>query len=488
VRPQVSLIHGLAEGTEDGGVFRFLGMPYAAPPVGDRRWRAPVAPDRWEGVRDASWFGPVCPQTRFASFDLRVREQSEDCLYLNVWTRTMDHEAHQPVMVWIHGGGHLGGAGSEDAFDGAHLAGRGVTVVTINYRLAAFGYLSHPDIDGNIGVLDQIAALEWVAQNIEAFGGDPGNITVFGESAGATSVRALLSARRARGLFHRAILQSAGFESAASQPTAPGPGRTAAATAELFARLGGDVASARTAPTAKVLELSVELSGTRPPAGQVHTPANLVWTPAYDDRELSSGSDFPGWPTEVPVMLGCVENEARYFLQPSGTYLPAVLDAMVAVLAGHRAADVAALFAGSDTTTYEALDQLFTTAIFTEPAFATLKRFAALDRELYYYVFGRVSPGNLRSGHLAKHTAEIRYLFGNLAPAEDYDETDAELADAMQDAWIAFARDGVPVLPDGTAWPRFDNDRKRMTVITDTLREVPFTTSALTNIIHTLRS
>ncbi|QXE33257.1 carboxylesterase family protein [Streptomyces sp. GMY02] len=487
MRPRVGLSQGYAEGTRENGISRFLGLPYAAPPVGDRRWQPPGRPEPWEGVRDASRFGPVCPQTRGASFDLRVSAQSEDCLHLNVWTQTLEREARQPVMVWIHGGGFLGGAGSEDAFDGARLAARGVTVVTVNYRLGAFGFAADPAVGSNFGVLDQIAALEWVAQNIDAFGGDPGNVTVFGQSAGAASVRALLSARRARDLFHRAIMQSAGFEPAAGLPTPPGPERTMDATRDLFARLGGDAGTARKASTEDVLALSVDLAGVRPKPGQVHTPANLVWTPVYDDRDVASGDDFAGWPSQVPVILGCVENEARYFLPPSAPFPPAMVENMAAVLGGAHREGVLDLLNTSGATTYEALDELFTTAIFTEPALATLKRFAALDRPLYYYRFGRVSPGLKASGHLAQHTAEIRYVFGNLEPADAYDDTDAALSADMQNAWVSFARTGVPALPDGSPWPRHHGGDPAMTVITHTLRAEPFTTTKLTDLIHSLR-
>jgi len=172
---RVRIEQGIVEGSEMRGVHAFLGMPYAAAPIGDRRWQPPQPPDAWEGVRDATHFGPACLQKGGASFDLRVQEQSEDCLFLNVWTSTLDSQAQHPVMVWIHGGGNLGGAGSEDAFDGAHLARHGVTVVTFNYRLGAFGFLAHPSIGANFAVLDQVAALSWVASNIAAFGGDPHN-------------------------------------------------------------------------------------------------------------------------------------------------------------------------------------------------------------------------------------------------------------------------------------------------------------------------
>ncbi|MDX6379140.1 MAG: para-nitrobenzyl esterase [Rubrobacteraceae bacterium] len=194
---RVHIEQGTIEGIVNGGVHTFLGVPYAAAPTGDRRWRPPMAPESWEGVREARHFGSVCPQRGGASFDLRTQEQSEDCLFLNVWTSTLAREARQPVMVWIHGGGNLSGAGSEDAFDGTQLARRGVAVVTFNYQLGAFGFLAHPDVGANFAVLDHVAALSWVASNIAAFGGDPSNVTIFGQSAGALAVRTLLSVSRA---------------------------------------------------------------------------------------------------------------------------------------------------------------------------------------------------------------------------------------------------------------------------------------------------
>jgi para-nitrobenzyl esterase len=152
---RVQIGQGTLEGVKDGDVFKFLGIPYAAPPVGELRWRAPQPPSAWDGIRHAKRFGPICPQTTGASFDLRQTEESEDCLYLNIWTRRCDVRAEQPVMLWIHGGGNLGGAGSEDACDGTKFATKGVALVTFNYRLGAFGFLSHPKLGANFGVLDE---------------------------------------------------------------------------------------------------------------------------------------------------------------------------------------------------------------------------------------------------------------------------------------------------------------------------------------------
>src|SRR6202008_375899 len=189
MRPIVQTAHGLLEGVTESDIHKFRGVPYAEPPVGRLRWRPPAPAATWTGVRTATEFGPICPQTAGAVFTTRAARESENCLYLNVWTRSLDTRARQPVMVWIHGGGYLGGGGCEDGTDGSQLAARGATVVSFNYRLGAFGYLASPELGSNFGVQGQIAALRWVRDNIEQFGGDPACVTIFAQSACAHSVR-----------------------------------------------------------------------------------------------------------------------------------------------------------------------------------------------------------------------------------------------------------------------------------------------------------
>jgi len=208
--------HGRLRGVVEDGVVAFKGVPYAAPPTGPLRWRPPEPPARWTGIRDALEFGPRAPQSAplpTETFPGDPLEQSEDCLSLNVWTPEVD-DARRPVMVWVHGGGFTTGSGAVGLYRGEHLARRGVVVVTINYRLGALGWLAHPLLEhpagglGNWGLLDQMAALAWVRDNIAGFGGDPSKVMVFGESAGAMSVAALLASRSARPLFRRAAVQS----------------------------------------------------------------------------------------------------------------------------------------------------------------------------------------------------------------------------------------------------------------------------------------
>ena len=211
--PIVTIDGGAVRGLAGTGVYEFLGLPYAAPPIGNLRWRPPRPPENWRGVRDATQFGPSCPQPASAFPPGPI---SEDCLYLNVYTPTLRPGDHRPALVWIHGGGLTQDAGRD--YDPSELAADGIVVVTINYRLGALGFLAHPALDsrpggpnGNYGLMDQQTALRWVQRNVRRFGGDPHNVTIAGQSAGGLSVLAQLASPGARGLFQRAIVQSGAF-------------------------------------------------------------------------------------------------------------------------------------------------------------------------------------------------------------------------------------------------------------------------------------
>jgi len=211
----VRIDSGTLHGAAADGVSAFKGIPYVAPPVGPLRWHAPEAPPAWTGARDATGFGADCMQNLFPGATGSGQPQSEDCLFLNVWTPAHPKGAKLPVMVWIHGGGFVGGSSALAETDGARLAKRGVVVVSFNYRLGRFGFFAHPALTagregGNWGLLDQIAALRWVQRNVAAFGGDPGNVTILGESAGGESVIRLMASPAARGLFAKAIASSGG--------------------------------------------------------------------------------------------------------------------------------------------------------------------------------------------------------------------------------------------------------------------------------------
>ncbi|WP_248963589.1 carboxylesterase/lipase family protein [Sphaerisporangium perillae] len=492
---QVRVEQGILEGNQRRGVFRFRGVPYAAPPVGNLRWAAPRPPAAWDGVRDATSFGNAAIQTADNGAILGA-QQSEDCLYLNVWTASLDPQARRPVMVWIHGGGFLNGAGSMPDYHGTSIAQRGVTYVSFNYRLGAFGFLDHPEAGGNAAVRDWVAALDWVSRNITAFGGDPGNVTIFGQSAGASAARTLLATPTARGLFHRAILQSAGFELPAALPHSARE-RVVEASTRLFEQLGGsDIEHLRQVPVDQVRQASRLLSGTMPPPGEVHTPANLVWFPTEDGQVV--GPDLSCWEADVPVLFGHTGDEARFFIRPGGPYgappgtvnpaelyTPATLARMATVLGGQRADDILGRLTGSP---YEALAELFTSAIWTEPALASYLRFTDLGRTTYAYRFVRVSPGNRATGMLAFHCSELPYAFGHLLPAEDYDEVDAHVSGTLAHAWTEFARTGVPSSPDGTPWPAATRTAPRLTLIDDKAHSCPLDIGPTTEMINSLRA
>jgi len=493
----ISTQSGSIRGIELDGVTAFLGVPFALPPVGDLRWRAPRPVEPWDGVLDATAHGPIAIQT----IDLRPFEarsdQSEDCLYLNIWTPTADPSAKQPVMAWIHGGGFINGSGSAPMYDGAELARQGVTVLNINYRLGAFGFLAHPTMGTNFGLLDWVAGLEWIAANIQCFGGDPSNVTIFGQSAGAAAVRALLSTPAARGLYSRAIIQSAGFDDYAVV-SSPSYERSLRASERMFDELGtADPTELRAIPTEQVRLASLANSGIFAPAGEVHTPANLTWYPVVDGDTIPTG-EFEGWPSDVPVLIGCVADESRFFVRPNAVYAHPelapeavytldTLAAMAKTLGGAGADAILEHYAATMLEPYEALAELISAAVWFEPGLATADRFAALGRRVYYYFFERLSPGSITSGLRALHSVEIPYIFGHVDPADGYDEVDREVSASIQHAWVEFARTGVPADPDSSIWPRYDRADRRVEVIGDTSRPAPLVPNPVTTLIASSR-
>ena len=426
--------------------------------------------------------------------------EDEDCLYLNVTTTTLEPDAMQPVMVWIHGGGNLYGGASDPLYDPVALASRGVTLVTVNYRLGVFGFLAHPLFGANFAVLDNIAALRWVRENICQFGGNPGNVTIFGQSAGAVAVRTLLASPGAKGLFRRGIIQSAGFEAKAVGEWWSREANQAAAE-ELFASLGGgDAEALRAIPTERVMKAAAGLSGARDRPGLVRTPAQLVWMPVADDEIVMAQGD-PAWTDEVTVMLGTVANESRFFLRPErkAEFDAPLLDRMIDALVRPVANEVRGWFSGQTLPPYDALDVLVSTSVFTEPAVQSMRMFGAEGRSVYGYQFQRVAPGARATEFLASHACELPYLFGTLAHAADspylfgalsredwYDATDHELADQLQEAWVSFARSGVP-RSNGEAWARYDPLDPKITVIGDEIGPAPERLSGLGTLLDGAR-
>jgi para-nitrobenzyl esterase len=492
----VRIERGAVRGAERDGVHSFLGIPYAAAPLGPRRWAAPATPPSWDGVREATAFGNSSLQTVRGGWD-PVTPESEDCLNLNVWTPEPAPGAELPVMVWIHGGGFLNGSSAMPLWSGQWLAKRAVVVVSINYRLGVFGFLTHPDLGANFGVLDWVSALTWVRTNIAAFGGDSDNVTVFGQSAGGAAARALLCTPAARGLFHRAIIQSAGYEDYAVIAS-PSYRRSLDASNGILRRLGGsDIDQLRDLPAEKIREASFAEASVMPPPGQLHTPANLAWYPVPDGDIVTE--DFTGWADAVPIMFGATQDEARLFHKPDGPHVPDfrsaadvythhTLEIMAQVMGGRRADDILAHFGSRGLTPYEALTELDTTSVWHEPALASYRRYAALPRRTAYnYRFARVSPGARRSGLLANHCAELAYLFGPITPGNTYDDADVYVSETVQHAWTEFARTGVPRSPDGTAWAACTTTDPQYTVVNDQTNSVPLEITPVCEMINSQR-
>jgi para-nitrobenzyl esterase len=306
---------GVVEGKQAGPVQIFLGIPYSAPPVGELRWKPPAPAAKWTGVRKATEFGAHCMQGPvYGDITFRDSSGSEDCLYLNVWTPAKTSEARLPVMVWIHGGGFQAGSTSETRQDGEQLAQQGVVVVSMNYRLGIFGFLVHPDLAkeskrnsaGNYGLLDQVAALQWVHQNISAFGGDPSNVTIFGESAGSFSVSALMASPVAKGLFQKAIGESGAAFSSASLLFEPLTIREDKDSKLVSSTLGlQSVAELRAVPAQKLLDSFFKPGGDN----------NFAFDPDVDGYFLPESLPVifaAGKQNDVPLLAGWNHDEGSY--------------------------------------------------------------------------------------------------------------------------------------------------------------------------------
>ncbi|QJW84724.1 carboxylesterase family protein [Ramlibacter terrae] len=427
----------------DGGVF--LGIPFAAPPVGPLRWRPPQPPQPPSGVRDALAFAPDVPQPP-PPFT-RAPRQDEDSLYLNVWTPAVRPERPLPVLVWIFGGGFMGGSGSDPFYDGRKLAGEGAVVVTVNYRCGLFGFLAHPalgaespdGVSGNYGLLDQLAALRWVRDHIAAFGGDPGCVTAFGFSAGSASIALLLTSPQAQGLFHRAILQS------------PGAGRPLATLAEAEQAglaLGDDLAALRALPAQDVLARTALLSPkvrslTRP---RVLRPIHDGWLLPRDEREALRG----GHVHPMPLLVGSNVDEGTTLTPGVGggnagrVPRPGRRQLRFACDRGRRA--VPRLLGPAGAAGGGGHVRRHAVPLRHAAAGARHGAAGAAHRK---YVFTRRRPGQPDGPH---HGAEVAYVFGNLgAGGEPFDGGDEALSRTMRRARIAFAQSGNPGCRNGKA-------------------------------------
>lgn len=463
--PVVEAPAGSLRGGVDRGVRVFKGIAYAQPPVGERRWRPPAALPDWEGVRDAVKFGAACMQPKPRAANIYAGDSpamSEDCLSLNIWTPENAKDA--PVFVWIHGGSLTSGSGADPVYDGSALARRGIVVVTINYRLGMLGYLAHPalsaeapdHVSGNYGLLDQIAALEWVKRNIGAFGGDAGNVTIAGESAGALSVMYLMTAPAARGLFHKAVAQSAYMVSApALRDRVNGMVPAEEQGREAAAKLGAaDLAALRALSAEEIAEKA-------PATGYFPFPAIDGKTVP---RQLVDSFDR-GEQAPVPILAGFNSGEIRSlrFLLPKPPADAAAYEA--AIRAGYG--EFADLFLARYPAKAMEESMLAATrdAMYGWTAERLVSNQAAAGQGAYFYLFDHGYPATAEWNLHAFHAAELPYVFGTatrtppLWPKIPDTLAERRLIAAMGDYWASFAATGKPQAKGWSDWPAYADNR-----------------------------
>ena len=477
--PRATVEQGRLVGRQADGVASFKAIPYAAPPVGPLRWRAPRRAGPWSGDRDAGQVGAICIQPP-SNGDPGVGPppMSEDCLTLNVWTPEDRGDGPLPVMVWIHGGGLNNGSGTAALYDGTNLARRGVVVVTLNYRLGRLGFFGHPALTaeaggehlvGNYGLADVIASLEWVRDNIAAFGGDASNVTVFGESAGGVMVTRLMISEPARGLFHRTIVQSglgrdqgtATFRTLDGSPSLEDRGLAFAVAAGLPTEVS--IEQLRALPAERLLTPAPSFYGGDLMVIDGHDNGGLI-------EENVEAAFAAGLEAPVPLIIGA--NSAEFWWMKPSELSPygAPDDAMTEA---ERAAFLAA-YGGQDGYDAHVLSDL----VFNEPARHLARLHAANGHPTYLYRFDVVPESNPEPSGGATHGSERPYVFDNLhTVGRPVGERDARAATAMADYWTTFAVKGDPNAPGRPAWPEFGVERDRLLDFTNdgpAAKAVPF--------------
>lgn len=481
VSPPQALLDGETwEGVWAGDESRyavFRGIPYAAPPVGDRRWQPPMSRTPEPGVHMARANGPACIQTqRLVAWDRSIHRAfalnessvpdlmniSEDCLYLNIWTPAPGKDKKLPVMVWIYGGSNRSGWAHQSYYDGASMVKRGVVSVFINYRVGVFGWMSHPalssesvnGVSGNYAILDQVAALKWVQQNIAQFGGDPDRVTIAGESAGGVNVATLLASPLADGLFKRAIIQSGGF-----------PGKVnlednEALGAKIMTLLGVN-------PSGDTRQILAEMRALGPE--EVLLASNTVrgmtrYGPVVDGYVLSAPTmDIYGQEPDQPreVMVGVNANEASLFMprfyahKEGGAPGEKEYSQALSLYTGNeeRARSLRKLL-DTEGDLFRRVERLHTVGWFTCPSQAAARQLASSGHDVYYYYFTRVREGQ-QTWIGAHHAAEIMYVFDTGNHIFPSNQIDVELSQVMGDYWANFIAKGDPNGNDHPSWPVF---------------------------------
>jgi para-nitrobenzyl esterase len=444
--PVVQTQQGRVQGVVSDDVVVYKGLPFAAPPVGDLRWREPQAPTKWSNVKEATTFGGNC-------------QRDEDCLYLNIYAPAKTN-GKLPVMVWIHGGAFIFGSGS--TYDGTQFAKQDVIVVTVNYRLGRAGWFAHPALSaedpknllGNYGLMDQIAALEWVRGNIEAFGGDAKNVTAFGESAGAISINYLMLAPQARGLFHKAISQS-GFGRIDALPLRTTDGtrnaeQIGARFAEKHGISGSNAAAAKALRAIPWVDLIKEVGG----IGSGDQPL-----PMADGKIVVSGT-YEGFAkgnqARVPFMLGGNSDEASLYRRSTNP------PARMAAIKERRDDFVAAFDPKKTGDVPRVIARLITDESISEPDRALARLHSKLGLPTYVYHFSYV-PASMRDQSFGMpHGGEISYVFNTPRAGGSFDQEGQAIASAANKYWVAFAKHSDPDSAGGPTWPKFDSTNESL--------------------------
>jgi para-nitrobenzyl esterase len=473
-RPEVRIDQGTLSGVRAGAAYTFKGIPYAAPPVGPLRFRAPRPAAGWDGVRDASGFGPIAPQPTIEISGTQAAPQSEDCLSLNVYTPELGG-AGLPVMVWIHGGAYYVGSSADPLYDGAGLAERAqAVVVTLNYRLGALGYLDFTSFqtadepfDSNLGQRDQLTALEWVRDNIAAFGGDPEKVVVFGESAGAGAVTTMLATPSARGLFRGAIAESSPVGSVYSRATA-------ADYARRFLDLVGvdpsDIARLRELPVQALTDACNHLVQTNP----VDAPGRIPVAPVVDGElvpEYPLDAFAAGRCLRVPLIIGSNRDEAALFKLMKSPILPttaASIAQMIVDIGSPRALNLPRAYPGYPARS--AALKISTDAAFRMPTIWTGAMYGA-HAPTWVYQFDYAPPLLKVAGIGAMHGGELPFVWGNLPPEMPKvplggSRESALVLARMQSRWSRFAHELDPNPPGADPlWPAYDTEDRKTLVI-----------------------
>lgn len=464
--PQIDAPAGSVRGSYDGPVRVFRGIPFAAPPVGALRWRPPVPLAKWKGTRTATQFGPACvqPQAKTPNLYSGVAPLpvSEDCLTLNIWTPANAREA--PVFFWIHGGALVGGSSREALYDGRRLADRGVIVVSINYRLGVLGWLAHPalsaespqHVSGNYGLLDQIAALHWVRANIASFGGDPGNVTIAGESAGGLSVMYLMESPTARGLYSKAVVQS-GYMIAMAEL------KKSVLGAPSWEGFGQLVAAGLQAPDLATLRGMNAQTITDSAAGLGFAPFGTV-DGLFLPQQMTTTFDH-GLQAPVPLLVGFNQGEIRslMMLAPKPPADAAEYEKSIRTKYGDLADEFLRLYPAADFK--QSIIAASRDGLYGWTAERMARNQTALGQNAFLYLFDHGYPAMDDAGLHAFHASELPYVFGTLDrtgplwPKIPDTPSERAFSDALLDYWASFARDGRPVATHAPDWPAYGSSQ-----------------------------